>query len=148
MQLPSNDPGHPWARQSMAEVDVCPGCGEVEQTAKMYALSDVSAAVQDGTFPPGTLVCEDCLRKRPVGNRTDRRGHWPRDKRRAAAPLPSALRRQLIRAIERQDYTRRGVARMIRVSDRTVRRWIADEDWPLPVNIKALAHLLGRRHRP
>lgn len=71
------------------------------------------------------------------------RGHWPRGKRRAEAPLPAVLRRRLTRAIERQEYTRRGLARAIHVSDRSVRRWLADEDWPLAANMEALARVLG-----
>lgn len=76
-----------------------------------------------------------------VSERQDGRGHWPKDKRRSrvAAHEVAALVRVLERRVERTSA--RFVARQLQISDRTVRRWLKGEDWPLPASIARLKRL-------
>lgn len=72
--------------------------------------------------------------------REDGRGHWPRGRRAHPRP-PRGLLRALARALEqpeRGSVSIRAAAEACRVSDRTVRRWLAGEDWPAPVSARRL----------
>lgn len=74
--------------------------------------------------------------------RRDGRGHWPAGKRRSDVE-PLERRRAVVRlraAIEKGE-SRRAIARAIGMSDRTVRRWLAGEDWPMAQSARRLARL-------
>lgn len=76
-------------------------------------------------------------------SRTDRRGHWPAGKRRGDSPIPAALRRKLDKALDHGDLTRRGIARALNLSDRSVRRWLSGEDWPSAAHLASLRRIVG-----
>lgn len=79
--------------------------------------------------------------------RKDRRGHWPRGKRRG---VTSAKRVQAVdrlrRRIESGRISRRGAAVALCVSDRTIGRWLRGEDYPIADNLDALLSWLSSRH--
>lgn len=62
--------------------------------------------------------------------RTDGFGHWPAGKPRSTltAPQVAAVLRKLHRALEK--LSKREVARILEISDRSVRRILAGEDLP------------------
>ena len=67
----------------------------------------------------------------PKSVRADGRGHWRAGKRRSDAP--AKLRRRLLAAIrraQRNGLSIRAVGRALDVSDKTVRRWLAEHDYP------------------
>lgn len=77
--------------------------------------------------------------------RPDGRGHWPRGKRRSSltADQQRALLAELRRVIGRGE-SRRGIARLLDVSDRTVRRWLDGTHVPLPAQATAIRRRLAR----
>jgi len=64
--------------------------------------------------------------------RPDKRGHWPRGKRRSR--ISARQRNAFVKAVQaataRDDCSNSAVARLLEVSERTVRRWLKGEDWP------------------
>lgn len=80
--------------------------------------------------------------------REDGRGHWPKGKRRNRPPKdwPSVKRalERLLRNPERGDVatelvrSRRGLAAVLGVSDRQVRRWMSEEDMPSVERVAAI----------
>lgn len=73
-------------------------------------------------------------------SRADGRGHWPRGKHRhpqSGADIAS-------RALD-AGWSVRGLAERIGVSDRTIRRWRDDEDWPGPEHRRVLSLAARRR---
>jgi response regulator RpfG family c-di-GMP phosphodiesterase len=72
--------------------------------------------------------------------REDKRGHWPKGKRRheASPDWPKVRKRleRLLRSPERKQHvdrpsrSRRGLAEYLGISDRQVRRWLAVDDMP------------------
>ncbi len=75
--------------------------------------------------------------------RADGRGHWPAGKRRGDGPIPRRLRARMERAIEGGQISIRGIARHLGVSDRTVRRWLTGEHWPVSHHLDRLSDLFG-----
>ncbi len=80
---------------------------------------------------------------KPVGNRTENRGHWTKGKRRndPGDDWPAVLKRlaRLLRTPERRRNTdtedrvrrsRHGLGDYLGVSERQVRRWLAGDDLP------------------
>lgn len=64
--------------------------------------------------------------------RPDGRGHWPAGKRRSSlTPAAAHAHAKKIRAMAEDLGGYRAVARSLGVSDRTVRRWISGEDYPI-----------------
>lgn len=87
-------------------------------------------------------------KSKPVGNRSENRGHWTKGKRRnyPGDEWPSVRKRleRLLRNPERKrkDWqegqirrSRHGLAEHIGVSERQVRRWLAGDDLP---NVEAV----------
>lgn len=79
-------------------------------------------------------------------SRKDGRGHWPAGKRRSRlnARARNAFVLDLRRAVARKDSSIRSVARLLEVSDRTVRRWLSGEDWPMSEEIAVLGRRLAQ----
>jgi len=84
----------------------------------------------------------------------ERRTHWTKGKRRNdPGPEWPALRRQLRALLRPRAFatpgqpSRRGLARRLKVSDRSVRRWLAGEDWPARPSAAQLAAWLRRLER-
>jgi transposase len=80
--------------------------------------------------------------------RTDGRGHWPKGKRRSDVSRRARTEfvAQLRVAVARKNSSIRAVARLLDVSDRTVRRWLAGEDWPASAEqMVAYARRLGKQ---
>lgn len=66
------------------------------------------------------------------------RGHWPRGKRRNSPPADwPAVRARL------QGMSRRGLARLVGVSDRTVRRWLDGTCQPPAEAVRKLRTIVG-----
>lgn len=63
--------------------------------------------------------------------RRDGRGHWPAGKQRTE-PLTAPQRAAVIRRLRKAQETEslRGIARTLRVSDRSIRRLLTGEDQP------------------
>lgn len=85
-------------------------------------------------------------RKKLQSARADGRGHWPAGKPRSS--VDARTRQRLLRAIrranERDGLSLKSIARTIEVNDRTLRRWLAEEDHPSPELAQAaLSRLLG-----
>lgn len=89
------------------------------------------------------------LEKKPVGNRSENRGHWPKGKRRNTAVAAwSQLRRRLTRLLAMPDRhvsidsewvrSRAGLARWLGVNPRTVGRWVNGDDMPPPENVERM----------
>lgn len=77
------------------------------------------------------------------------RGHWPAGKRRST--LTPAERLDVlsrVRAALRAGESLRGISRLVRVSDRTIRRWLRGEDWPTAQSARRVRALPRRRQRP
>lgn len=74
--------------------------------------------------------------------RSDGRGHWTHGKRRSV--LTAEERRAFLAAIRRHAAAEgiRATARHLKCSDRSVRRWLAGEDWPTQMAIVRRARLL------
>lgn len=81
------------------------------------------------------------------------RGHWPRGKRRSTISPPhwAALRQRVLDLVDAPPRygprSRAGLARHLGVDARTVRRWLAGEDFPGPDAMAAM-RLWYRQHRP
>lgn len=74
-----------------------------------------------------------------TSERRDGRGHWPAGKRRSR--LPARERRALIRRVRLaldHGESRRAIARKLRISDRTLGRWLKGEDFPMKAKRHAL----------
>lgn len=73
---------------------------------------------------------------------TKTKGHWPKGKRRVATehdqwlPLLRTLRRKL--RDPEKGRSRRALAGALGVDTKTVRRWLAGEDWPHPRRLKPI----------
>lgn len=80
-------------------------------------------------------------RHKPMqSNRRDGRGHWPAGRRRSAI-MPAARRaliRQLRLALDRGISLRR-LAEKHRVCDRTLRKWLTGEHFPMPWRAKRMS---------
>lgn len=77
-------------------------------------------------------------------NRKDGRGHWPRGKRRSRITTHKLL--HILKIVERaveQGLSRRELARLARVDEHTVRRWISREDWPSERSVKMILRRLA-----
>jgi hypothetical protein len=86
----------------------------------------------------------------PKSNREDKRGHWPKGKRRndPSPDWPGVRRRleRLLRSPERHRIdtdavmrSRRGLAVYLGCSDRQVRRWLASDDMPSAETVQQIA---------
>jgi hypothetical protein len=83
--------------------------------------------------------------------REDKRGHWPKGKRRNE-PTPDwpKVRRRLERLLRTPSRShsgevsrsRCGLARFLRVSDRQVRRWLALDDMPSAETVARIAEFV------
>jgi len=86
--------------------------------------------------------------------RPDKRGHWPRGKRRHAVD-PQRHQTAILRLSalldahsgRRDGVSRLGLARYVGVSDRTVRRWLSQEDLPSPQALRKIERWLHRHSR-
>lgn len=76
--------------------------------------------------------------------RKDGRGHWPAGKRRGTTGRHRDRAVVRLRAkMSKEGWSCRGVADELGVSDRTVRRWLADEDHPTQANLDGLQRWLA-----
>lgn len=73
-------------------------------------------------------------------SRQDRRGHWPKGKRRSniSREYLRVILRHLERTLEYPGLSQRGLARHVGVSEKTVRRWLSEECWPSEEFLEAL----------
>jgi hypothetical protein len=88
-------------------------------------------------------------RIKPVGNRSDKRGHWPKGKRRndPGRKWP-AVRKRLDRLLRTPDTgpidesrprrSQIGLGRYLDVSDRTIRRWLRGEQLPSEESVERI----------
>lgn len=73
------------------------------------------------------------------------KGHWPRGKRRNYAggtPQIMAALADYLRTNRQAGARQRKLARHLRVSVRTLRRWLAGEDWPPPGAMAAILEIV------
>ncbi|MGH2602628.1 MAG: helix-turn-helix domain-containing protein [Gammaproteobacteria bacterium] len=75
------------------------------------------------------------------------RGHWPAGRRRGSNQGRAQALARIAHAVEGRRFSIREIARMLSVSDRSVRRWLAEEDWPSRSHIEAIGLVLGGRAR-
>ncbi len=88
-----------------------------------------------------------------VSSRDDGRGHWPSGKpRNAQTPAQRKRARRVLSRLERAlparpsrtaVISRRIVADRLGISDRTLRRWLAGEDWPPPHRVVAIERMMS-----
>jgi len=78
------------------------------------------------------------------------KGHWTHGTRRNPDAGVRALivrLRRVLRHPEWRRVSRRAVAKALGVSDRTVRRWLSEEEWPAARSQKRLRDWLDKRLR-
>ena len=87
-------------------------------------------------------------KKKPVGNKSGPRGHWPKGKPRneAVDGWPDLKRKinRLLRNPDRKGRSSRALARHCDVTDRSVRRWLSGEDVPAAEHVASMAMWLSQ----
>jgi transposase-like protein len=78
-----------------------------------------------------------------ISRRKDGRGHWPRDVRRGVEAHAHIAR--LARLTRTGRLSMRAAARLLGVHERTIRRWVAREDYPYAHHARKLARFVEDR---